>query len=110
LPFPAPKRRADSKESVAAEKFEAMVKLGMANSRTKDFDDLWVMARQFEFSGPVLSAAIKATFERRRTALPSSGSPLALTVEFGEAPVKQTQWRRFSKRVARTLVSLCTTL
>lgn len=44
-----------------AEKFEAMVKLGMANSRMKDFYDLWVMARQFEFRGLVLSAAIKAT-------------------------------------------------
>jgi hypothetical protein len=97
LPFPAPKVRAYSKESVVAEKFEAMVKLGMANSRMKDFYDLWVMARQFEFRGPVLSAAIKATFERRRTALPSSG-PLVLTTEFGEAPGKQTQWKAFLKK------------
>jgi predicted nucleotidyltransferase component of viral defense system len=52
LPFPAPKLRAYSKESVVAEKFEAMVKLGMANSRMKDFYDLWVMARRFEFRGP----------------------------------------------------------
>ena len=59
-----------------------MVKLGMANSRMKDFYDLWVMARRFEFSGPVLSAAIKATFERRKTAMPSS-TQLALTAEFG---------------------------
>lgn len=94
LPFPAPKLRAYSKESVVAEKFEAMVKLGMANSRMKDFYDLWVMARQFEFRGEVLSAAVKATFERRRTALPSS-TPLALTTEFGEAPGKQTQWKAF---------------
>jgi predicted nucleotidyltransferase component of viral defense system len=97
LPFPAPKLRAYSKESVVAEKFEAMVKLGMANSRMKDFYDLWVMARRFEFKGSVLSAAIKATFERRRTALPSS-RPLALTAEFGEAPGKQTQWRAFLKK------------
>jgi Nucleotidyl transferase AbiEii toxin, Type IV TA system len=74
-----------------------MVKLGMANSRTKDFYDLGVMARQFEFGGPVLSAAIKATFERRRTALPSS-PPLALTAEFGEATGKQAQWRAFLKK------------
>jgi predicted nucleotidyltransferase component of viral defense system len=59
LPFPAPKLRAYSKESVVAEKLEAMVKLGMANSRMKDFYDLWVMARRFEFRGPVLSAADK---------------------------------------------------
>lgn len=97
LSFPAPKLRAYSKESVVAEKFEAMVKLGMANSRMKDFYDLWVMAKQFEFRGPVLSAAIKATFERRRTALPSS-RPLAFTVEFGAAPTKQTQWRAFLRK------------
>ena len=51
--FPAPKLRAYSKESVVAEKFEAMVKLGIANSRMKDFYDLCVMARQFEFEGQV---------------------------------------------------------
>jgi hypothetical protein len=52
LPFPAPTLRAYSKENVGAEKFEAMVKLGMANSRMKDLYDLWVMARQFEFQRP----------------------------------------------------------
>ena len=97
LSFPAPKLRAYSKESVVAEKFEAMVKLGMANSRMKDFYDLWVIARQFEFGGPVLSVAINATFERRRTALPSS-RPLAFTAEFGEAATKQTQWKAFLRK------------
>jgi len=82
---------------VVAEKFEAMVKLGIANSRMKDFYDLCVMARQFEFEGPVLSAAINATFERRTTALPSS-RPLAFTAEFGEAATKQTQWKAFLRR------------
>ncbi len=93
----SPKLRAYSKESVVAEKFEAMVKLGIANSRMKDFYDLCVMARQFEFEGPVLSAAINATFERRTTALPSS-RPLAFTAEFGEAATKQTQWKAFLRR------------
>jgi Nucleotidyl transferase AbiEii toxin, Type IV TA system len=97
LSFPAPKLCAYSKESVVAEKVEAMVKLGIANSRMKDFYDLWVMARQFEFGSPVLSAAIQATFERRRTALPSS-KPLALTAEFAEAPSKQTQWKAFLRK------------
>jgi hypothetical protein len=97
--LPASKLRASSKEGVIAEKFEAMVKLGMVSSRMNDFYDLWVMARQFEFRGPILSAAIEATFERRRTALPSF-SPLALTTEFGEAPGKKHSGRRFSKRAA----------
>jgi predicted nucleotidyltransferase component of viral defense system len=49
LRFPAPKLHAYSKESVVAEKFEAMVKLGIANSRMKDFYDLCVLAQRFEF-------------------------------------------------------------
>lgn len=63
----------------------------------KDFYNLWVMARQFEFRGSVLTAAVKATFKRRRTALPSSRR-LAFTAEFGEAPTKQTQWRAFLRK------------
>jgi hypothetical protein len=72
LEFAVPKLHAYSKESVVAEKFEAMVKLGMANSRMKDFYDLWVLARRFEFESGILAAAIQATFETRRTALPKS--------------------------------------
>jgi len=55
LAFPKAKMRAYSKETVVAEKFEAIVKLGMANSRMKDFYDLWVMAGRFEFAGPVFA-------------------------------------------------------
>ena len=66
LDFPAPVLPAYSRESVVAEKFQAMVMLGIANSRMKDFYDLWVLARQFEFQGPLLCQAIRATFERRR--------------------------------------------
>jgi hypothetical protein len=74
LKFPAPKLQAYSKESVVAEKFEAMIKLGMANSRMKDFYDLWVLAQRFEFQSTALAAAIQATFDTRRTSLPVSVS------------------------------------
>ena len=97
LKFPAPKLHAYSEESVVAEKFEAMVKLGMANSRMKDFYDLWVLARRFEFESGILAAAIQATFETRRTTLPKS-SPLALQADFYELPSKQTQWRAFLRK------------
>ena len=78
LDFPAPVLPAYSRESVVAEKFQAMVMLGIANSRMKDFFDLWVLARQFEFQGPLLCQAIRATFERRHTPVPAdrAGSPL----------------------------------
>jgi len=68
--------------------------LGIANSRMKDFYDLWVIARQFEFEGPLLSQAIRATFARRRTAVPAA-VPVTLSSEFVQDRAKQTQWRAF---------------
>jgi Nucleotidyl transferase AbiEii toxin, Type IV TA system len=94
LAFPKAKMRAHPKETVVAEKFEALIKLGMANSRMKAFYDLWVMAGSFEFSGAVLAEALSATFERPKTLLPASRS-LAFTREFSASPAKQTQWMDF---------------
>jgi predicted nucleotidyltransferase component of viral defense system len=94
LDFPAPVLPAYSRESVVAEKFHAMVVLGIANSRMKDFYDLWVLARQFEFQGPLLCGAIHATFQRRRTAIPAA-APLALSSGFSRDPRKLVQWRAF---------------
>ncbi len=94
LDFPAPVLPAYSRESVVAEKFHAMVTLGIANSRMKDFYDLWILARQFDFQGPLLCEAICATFQRRRTAVPSA-APLALSPDFSRDPRKLLQWRAF---------------
>ena len=94
LDFPAPILPAYSRESVVAEKFQAMVMLGIANSRMKDFYDLWVLSRQFEFQGPLLCQGIRATFARRRTPVPAK-LPVALSPEFAQDRVKQTQWRAF---------------
>jgi hypothetical protein len=97
LEFSAPKLKAYSKESVVAEKFEAAVKLGMANSRMKDFYDLSVLAQRFEFENATLAAAIQATFKTRRTPLPSS-FPLAFGADFHHSPSKQTQWKAFLRK------------
>jgi hypothetical protein len=69
------------RDSVVAEKFEAMVSLGIANSRMKDFHDIQCLSREFSFEGIILSEATKKTFAARSTQLPS-GIPLALTAEF----------------------------
>lgn len=97
LAFPAASLRAYPRETVVAEKFQAMVALGIANSRMKDFYDVWVLARTFEFEGPTLCQAIQATFKRRTTALPTE-PPLALTPEFGTDAVKIKQWEAFIKK------------
>lgn len=98
LPLPAPRLKIYPREAVIAEKFQIMVALGIANSRMKDFSDLWTLARTFPFEGEALGEAIAATFERRHTALPTA-SPLALTSEFSEDRAKQAQWKAFLERV-----------
>jgi Nucleotidyl transferase AbiEii toxin, Type IV TA system len=81
LDGPAPKLFSYPRETVIAEKFEAMVKLGIANTRMKDFHDLRSLAALFSYESNVLTQAIQRTFERRKTPLPTSGPPLALTQE-----------------------------
>ena len=93
----APTPRAYPRETVVAEKFEAMVTLDLANSRMKDFYDLLAMSRLFSFDGVVLAAAIRATFERRKTTVPLE-PPLSLTEAFSEDPQKSMQWRAFLGR------------
>jgi predicted nucleotidyltransferase component of viral defense system len=97
LDFPIARLRAYPKETVVAEKLEALVKLGMVNTRMKDFYDLWILAREFEFSGPSLCKAIEATFQRRQTEIPLV-VPLALTQEFSNDPQKRRQWQAFVKK------------
>lgn len=94
LDYPAPVLRTYPKETVVAEKLQAMVVLGIANSRMKDFYDIAYLARHFAFEGSLVAAAIRATFERRRTDLPTE-LPIALTDEFASDHTKQTQWRAF---------------
>ncbi|MGA9998111.1 MAG: nucleotidyl transferase AbiEii/AbiGii toxin family protein [Pyrinomonadaceae bacterium] len=94
---PAPRLRAYSRYSVVAEKFQAMVMLGIANTRMKDFYDVLTLARTFDFDGEVLCQSLKATFERRATELPLT-TPLALTPEFYMEQTKQSQWNAFLKR------------
>jgi hypothetical protein len=97
LNLPASSLRIYPRETVVAEKFQAMLHLGIKNSRVKDFYDIWFLSNHFEFQGNLLSQALKATFERRQTALPTA-IPLALSEEFADTPDKQNQWKSFIRR------------
>lgn len=100
LDYPAPQLRAYRRETVVAEKLEALVQHGLANSRVKDLVDLWHLARHTAFEGGVLCDAIAATFERRETAIPAE--PPALTAEFTDSPLQQQLWQGFLARTDLT--------
>lgn len=94
LDAPAPLLLAYSRYTMVAEKFEAIVRLGMANSRMKDFYDVWLLSRLFEFDGRTLCDAVHNTFTRRSSPLPG-GLPMAFTDEFRKDARKHVQWRAF---------------
>lgn len=95
--MPQPQLRVYPRYTVVAEKLEAMVKLGMLNSRMKDYFDLWVLAGHSDFHGAMLATAIRATFERRGTAIPPD-APLGLTDEFALDEQKTKQWQAFLRK------------
>ena len=95
--FPAPKLRVYPRETVAAEKLEAIVSLGIANSRMKDYFDLRALAREGALDARALVTAIAATFQRRGTAL-RAAVPLGLTEAFATDPQKRAQWKGFLAR------------
>lgn len=95
LDAPAPRLRAYPVATVIAEKFEALVTLGMANSRLKDFYDLWLIAETFELERSTLAEAVRQTFARRGTDLPKE-RPMGLSDAYVEA--WDRQWRAFLGR------------
>lgn len=97
LEHPAPRILVYPREAVVAEKIEAMVSLGITNSRMKDFYDVHRLASCTAFEGETLVEAIRATFQRRGTALPDE-EPRVLTPGFLAASERQVQWRAFLRR------------
>lgn len=94
----APRLRAYPRETVIAEKVEAMVTLGIANSRSKDFFDVWTMADRMPFEGQRLADAPWATLERRGVGLPD-GMPLALTDAFADDTQQRVRWAAFVRKL-----------
>ncbi len=105
LDLPSPRIRAYPRETVIAEKFQAMVMLGRANSRMKDFYDIWLLFPTHDFNGESLARAIAATFARRRTPIPEM-VPDALSDAFAADLAKQQQWVSFLEGIDAPPVSL----
>lgn len=100
LELPAPRLRGYRRETTVAEKYEAMTKLGVLNSRMKDFYDIWLLGRNFDFDGSLLTEAVLRTFARRGTKI--EARPVALTAAFCEDPAKQEMWSFFMRRMRLT--------
>lgn len=98
LDFPSPHLKGYTIESVVAEKFEAMIKLGRLNSRMKDFYDIWLMTRQFQFKGEELTQAIRRTFEHRGTGLPGK-APFFEGEIYNKFSDRQQLWKTFLRKM-----------
>lgn len=97
LGFPEPDLRAYPQAAMVAEKFHVMVVFGLANSRVKDYHDIWTILRTFRIPREALREAILATFARRRTPVPRE-LPDSLTMAFASDPQKQLQWKAFLRK------------
>lgn len=107
--MPEPQLRVYPRYTVVAEKLEALTSLGMLNSRMKDFFDLWVLAKHSDFDGLLLTRAVAATFERRRTVFPEE-TPIGLSDEFINDAQKEKQWLAFLRKNALDLMPLATVI
>ena len=96
LDFPAPVVQAYPREAVIAEKVEALTKLGLLNSRMKDYYDLALLSRMYPFEAEHLIEAIVATCRHRGTRI--EAEPIGLTEAFYADAARATQWRAFLRR------------
>jgi predicted nucleotidyltransferase component of viral defense system len=109
LDLPAPQVRAYPPATVIAEKFQAIVALGVLNGRMKDYYDLWAIPRAIALSADELDAAIRATFERRRTPIPAERPP-GLSAAMIADEGKQRQWRAYAASLELENISLETVI
>ena len=98
IEMPEPVLTGYSMESTIAEKFEAMVKLGPLNSRMKDFFDIWLLSRLYQFAGETLVSAISSTIKTRSADISQYSS--VFSAEFMADEFKAKQWDAFLRRTA----------
>lgn len=96
LPVSAPRLNCYNKETLIAEKLQAIAKLGILNSRMKDFYDIWTLSERFEFDGTTLKNATRITFQRRETSI--TEDLIAFLDTFCRNDEKIRQWRGFLRK------------
>jgi predicted nucleotidyltransferase component of viral defense system len=98
LDMPSAHIRAYPPETVVAEKFHAIVTLGLVNSRMKDYYDLWAILNSQSIEERKIDEAIQSTFVRRDTNIPT-GTPSGLTIQFSKDPLKVQQWSAYTASI-----------
>ena len=104
LDLPAPELKGYTPETSIAEKFESIIRLGLANTRMKDFYDIWLLIQQFEFDRNTLKQIIQKILENRSTTI--DNYPAAFSENFYNDPIKKTKWNAFLKGISHDIVSL----
>lgn len=94
LDMDQPTIRAYPPVQVIAEKFQAVVALGLANGRMKDFYDLWAIPQTMSLDEQALDDALAATFARRATPIPNECPP-GLSAAMAEDAAAQQRWRAY---------------
>ena len=104
LDFPAPELQGYTPETTIAEKLDAIIKLGLANSRMKDFYDIWMLLRQFQIKPEKLSPIVKQVFKNRKTVV--HGIPKAFSSDFYSSTRTKTRWKAFLKNIGDESIEL----
>ena len=104
LDLPAPELRGYTPETSIAEKFESIVRLGVVNTRMKDFYDIWLLTQQFDFDRAALQAIIRQVLKNRGTV--ADTLPAAFLEPFYGNPIKQDKWNAFLKDIAHAPIPL----
>jgi hypothetical protein len=103
LPLPAPKLLGYTPETVIAEKIESIVKLGLINTRMKDFYDIWTICQSHKLDSDTLKLAIEKVFSNRKTKLEY---PISFSKTFYEAPAILQRWDNFLSGMGKDPISL----
>ncbi|MBX7066369.1 MAG: nucleotidyl transferase AbiEii/AbiGii toxin family protein [Parachlamydiales bacterium] len=98
LNLPAPQLKGYTPQTSIAEKFETIVRWGLANTRMKDFYDIWKLIQQFSFDQKELKGIILKVLKNRGTTL--EGMPQAFSESFYKNETKNEKWNAFLKNIS----------
>lgn len=104
LNLPAPELMGYTPQTSIAEKFESIIRLGLANTRMKDFYDIWLLIHQFDFDHKELNEIIRRVIKNRGTFVESP--PVAFLESFYNNPIKKDKWNSFLRGISHESISL----